>query len=315
GNARDDPDRGAGGGAPAEPRPALPAQSAGVSLHPALAHRPARLHPRPVHRLALPLLHRLARPRRAELGGPGQLPAYPHGRSAVPAHAEEHGLLRRLPCRRRQRRGPRPGAIAQPEVAGLRPLPHPLLSAHGHERGGDRAGLLADVQRQHRPHQRRPPALRHHRAELALQRDVDDARADRDQHLGCRRADADLPSRPAERPGRAHRGGDDRRGGPLAALPERAPPADLTGDLLQRDGQRHRLVQGLHPGQGHHRGRPGQRDPLLRPLSLPPGLREPADGLRDGAGLDPLPDHLRPVRAADLRVPPLGLLRIGGQGM
>ena len=66
---------------------------------------------------------------------------------------------------------------------------------------------------------------------------------------------------------------------------------------------------GLYAGLRHHPGRPGRRQPVLRPLPLRKRLSVREDGLRLGDGVDPLRHHLRPGDAGLPLVTAVGPLR------
>src|SRR4051812_27758975 len=300
-----------GSGEGAAPRPDEPRDSrstGGVRIPDAVAHRPARPHPRADDLFALPVVHEVQPAVTAAVARPGQLRG-DAPRPAIPPVGRRDIEIRR-------HRGPRnPRGLSD---AGGGPQPgHPvpallpggvLPAVAGRCQRRDLPALAADVQ-QRRGVQRRAGSVRDPWAHLD-RGPVDGAvHADTAERLDVRRPHDHLPGRSAaDSQGalRSRRGG--RRGSDPALLQRVAADA-VPAHLLQHTAHDGERPPGIHPGvRGEQRhGWAGGLHAVLHPLPLPARLHPTRHGLRggDGVGARPGPRrlHRRHVRNREVLGP------------
>src|SRR6266498_632783 len=288
----------------------------GAGVHVAVDHRVLRLLRVPDGLQPVLLVHQVQHPRAAQVGRLQQLPVHVHQRPAVLGVGQEHAVAHRLPgaaaghLRDRDRHG------ADQAQARAPVLPDDLLPAdHGPPgRGGARLRVPAQPGRADQPH---PSPAAPAAAAVVRRPALHQARPADPRHVDHRPDHDHLPGRAARRAAAALRGGRDRGGRALAAVPARDPADDLAGDLrddpvlpVLHRGVRH--LQVGRPGQPRGRLPPGLAAVLLEP-PLPAGLRELPHGLRGSPLLgdvhrdhglhDPAHPQLAPLGALPRGVP------------
>ena len=227
--------------------------------------------------------------RAPDVGRLGQLPEAGAGSGLHrrdPTHADLHVALRPAvdDGRAARRRG------LEPEDRDARLLPDGGLRDLGHLHDLDGHHVLVADGPDVRPHQRRPPLVRHRPAAVPLQHEGGALRHRGDGRVGLARVHRDhLPRRAAGRPAGAVRGGGDRRREPVEHVPERHVPAPRTGDALPRHLALDQRAPALRRGLPDDQGWAAVRDHGHRLLPVPQDVRAVRRRTRCGGRMGAVP--------------------------